>query len=413
MERFTALAQRAKAASRLLAQTDAGTRERALRLQAELTEEDIRLVLDANRADLDAAEPTLDAVRRRIMTLREADLRQLPPLMREMAGRTDLLGQQVCEKHIEEGLELRRCMVPLGVVALLYEARPTVAWEAFALCLRTANALILRCSPYDIRTTEALVALFRRRLAEAGLPEDAVQCAAGGAQEDTYALFRMERYVDAGIVRGNYGTLRDMKREATVPLAVCGPGNCHIFIDESADPRMAEDILISSKVDRPLACNAAETLLVHERWAERHLAQLLNTLRERGLTFAGDARAAAYGEMDAATEEDWAYEYFAPRLAVAIVPDIGCAIDHINCYRTPHTECILTEDAANAARFFREVECNACVHNAATRLIDGGVFGFGTEMGISTGKLPWCGPIAARQLVQERFFLSGHGNVRR
>lgn len=413
MARFTDIAQRAKAASRILAQTDAATREAALRRMAELTDGDIQRILQANQEDLEAAQESLDPVRRRIMTLCETDLMQIPPLMRRMAERKDLLGQQICENHIEEGLHLRRCMVPLGVIALLYEARPTVAWEAFALCLRTANALILRCSPYDIRTTEAIVAFFRRKLAEEGLPEDALQLAAGGSHADTYELFRMERFVDVGIVRGGYETLRDMKREATIPLAVCGPGNCHIYIDESADYSMAERIVISSKVDRPLACNAAETLLIHRRWAERHLSQLLSVLAERGISFAGDRQAAAYGTMDAAEEADWAFEYFAPRLAIAIVPNTAHAIAHINRYRTPHTECIITEDAANAQLFFREVECNACVHNASTRLIDGGVFGFGSEMGISTGKLPWCGPIAARQLVQERFFLSGHGNIRR
>lgn len=413
MALFTSLAEKAKLASRTLALTDAEQRSRALRRQAEISEGEFETVLAANREDCAAARAAgLDAVRLGIMRLSENDRVSLSDTMSRIAERKDLLGQCICENQIADDLHLTRCMVPIGVVALLFEARPSVAWESFALCLRNADVLILRPSRYIARTMEALTAIFRKRLRESGLTEDAVLLASGGSYADSYELFRMERFVDVGIVRGGYETLEAMKREATVPLAVCGPGNCHVYIDDSADYGMAERILINSKAERPLACNATETLLVHEAWAERYLARLLAALRERGIRFVGDEKAQRYGVAELAEEKDWAREFFAPCLAVGIVADLTEAIEHINRYRTPHTECILTETEENAQRFFREVEANALAHNASSRLIDGGVFGFGSEVGISTGKLPWGGPIAARQLVQEKFFLRGHGNIR-
>lgn len=411
---FHSIAKWAKEASRILAGTTAEQRTTALLAQINVTEMDIQSILRANRLDLERSrEDGLDEIRQGILTLTESDLRNLPDIMHTMAQRRDLLGQQICENHIEEGLHLRRCMVPLGVIALLYEARPSVAWEAFALCLRNANALILRCSPWEENTARAVTEILRRNLKNCGLPEDGVILAAGGSHQDTYDLFRMERFVDLGIVRGGYAAIEAMKRESTVPLAICGPGNCHIFIDDSADYEMVEQIVINSKADRPLACNAAETLLIHAAWAERNLAKLAGALTERGIILAGDEQAQTIVSMEAAGEGDWEQEFFGPRLAVAIVADVKIAITHINGYCSPHTECIITETAEHAQLFFRDVDSNAVIHNASTRLIDGGVFGFGTEMGISTRKLSWCGPISSRQMVQERFFLEGHGNLRR
>lgn len=414
MALFSFAAEKAKSASRILANTSAQERTDALYALSEITESEFETILTANRGDLAAAQASgLDNVRLGIMKLSQDDHAHISEVMRRIAERNDLLGQCICENQIEEDLYLTRRMVPIGVVATLFEARPSVAWESIALCLRNADAIILRPSRYIARTMETLTDIFRKKLEKCGLPADAVVLASGGGYEDSYALFQMERFVDVGIVRGGYATIDAMRQYATIPIAVCGPGNCHVYIDASASYDMAESILTNSKVARPLACNATETVLVHEVWAQTHLTRLICQLQEMGISFVGDEKSLTYGVSGIASEDDWRYEFFAPRLAVRIVPDINTAIDHINRYRTPHTECIISENEANVQQFFREVEANAVVHNASSRLIDGGVFGFGGEMGISTGKLPWCGPIATRQLVHEKFFLEGHGNIRR
>lgn len=414
MALFSSVAEKAKVASRILAATGAQERTDALYALSEISEAEFSAILAANRDDLaDAQAAGLDEVRLGIMTLAPNDCGSIRDVFRRIAAQNDLLGQCICENRIEDDLYLSRRMVPIGVVAALFEARPSVAWESVALCLRNADAIILRPSRYITRTMEALVGILRGKLKECGLPADAVVLASGGSYEDSYALFQMERFVDVGIVRGGYAAIDAMRRHATVPVAVCGPGNCHVYIDASASYEMAESILCNSKVARPLACNATETILVNEAWARSNLERLICTLQEKGISFVGDESSLTYGVTELACENDWKCEFFAPQLAVRIVPDIRVAIDHINCYRTPHTETIISEDDANVQLFFRDVEANAVVHNASSRLIDGGVFGFGSEMGISTGKLPWCGPIAARQLVHEKFFLHGHGNIRR
>lgn len=414
MEKVQQQAVSAKAASRVLALAPAAQRSEALQRAAAHIRTHVTDIIEANRLDLQQAEQKgLDPVRAKILTLTAPDIEAMAVSLEQMQNHDDAVNR-VCDSFTEpSGLRREQRLVPLGVIVMVYEARSSVVCDSVGLCLRTANALLLRCSPYSINTDTLLTDLVRRALEEAGLPAACVQLVAQEGFEATYWLSQAERYVSLLILRGGYTAIDAIRRQATVPVLVAGPGNCHVFIDESALYHMALDIVRNSKVPRPLACNAAETLLVHTDWAKQFLPKLLAQLAADGIALRGCARTQEYASfVQPATESDWQFEFFAPVLAVKVVDDLASAVTHINTYRTPHTECIITEDRQNAEQFMEQVEANVACLNASTRLTDGVQFGYGGEMGISTQVLPCGGPIGPQQLLRRKFFIYGSGHLR-
>lgn len=413
-EKEKKIVEDAKAASRKLAAAPKELRSKALKMMAECLRSGIAEVLAANREDRKEAEERNAAEKRiRILTLSEKDLQEMADFLDKVSGYADPVGELIESEYRPDGLKREKRFWPLGVVSIVYEARPSVVTDGAALCMRTGNALILKCSSLCRRTDEAIVSFLKEGIRKAGLDDAVLVLFSEVGYERTAELAKMDRFVDLMIVRGGYEAVRDIRREATVPVLAAGPGNCHIFIDESAKYEMAEAIVLNSKVPRPLACNAAETILVHEKWPKENLYGILKKLSEAEIELRGcEKMTAFYPEMKTAGETDWKEEYFAPVIAVKLVSGIDEAIDHINKYRTPHTESIITECMEHAEKFMEFVEANVVCHNAATRITDGMEFGLGGEMGISTQKLPCGGPIGMRTLMQQKYYLKGNGNLR-
>ena len=401
-----------KEASRRLAVIPAEQRSEALGLMAQHLLAHSDTILQANREDrLQAETDQLSRSRINILTISEKDIQEMAAFFRRAADYDDPVGKLLEEENNEKFRREKR-LIPLGVIAMVYEARPSVITDCAALCMRSGNALLLRGSCHGSRTDAALVEALHGALKEAAIPTEAIALLPGG-HELTYELSRQDRYIDLMILRGGYGCLDDIKRHATVPVIAAGPGNCHIYIDESAKPEMAMAIVHNSKVPRPLACNATETILVNRTWAKPHLDALLAMLKENGISLRGSREICGrIPGVELAEEADWEREFFAPTVAVKLVEDVQEAISHINRYRTPHTECIITESEANARLFQQMAEANVVCWNASTRLTDGMEFSMGGEMGISTQKYPVGGPIGICHLMQQKYFLSGSGALR-
>ena len=401
-----------KKTARELAVIPAARRSEALHRMAEqllLCREEI---LCANRQDRQQAlEENLSRSRVNILTISEKDIQAMADFFRQVAEYDDPVGK-LLDKDIRDNLRREKRLQPLGVVAMVYEARPSVITDCAALCMRTGNALLLRGSCHCGRTDEAIVSCLRKALELADIPAASISLLAGD-HELTYELAQQDRYIDLMILRGGYGCLEDIRRHATVPVIGAGPGNCHIYIDASAKPEMALAIVHNSKVPRPLACNATETILISRQWADRHLSALTDILRENAITLRGSPEVCdRISGIEPAGERDWEREFFAPTVALKLVEDTREAVRHINRYRTPHTECIITEDEANARYFQAYVEANVVCWNASTRLTDGMEFGMGGEMGISTQKYPVGGPIGIFHLMQQKYYLVGNGALR-
>lgn len=410
-EIFSTLAD-LKESARHLALVPAAQRSEALRHMAEqllLCRKDILLANEKDRQQ--AEEEKLSRSRINILTISEKDIQAMADFFLRVADYEDPVGK-LLDEEIRENLRREKRLQPLGVVAMVYEARPSVITDCAALCMRSGNALLLRGSSHCSRTDETIVAALRKALEQADIPAETITLLEGD-HELTYELAKQDRYIDLMILRGGYGCLEDVRRQATVPVIGAGPGNCHIYIDESAKPEMALSIVHNSKVPRPLACNAAETILVNRKWAEEHLRTITDMLVENGITIRGSAEVCElFSGVELAEEADWEREFFAPTVAVKLVEDVQEAVCHINCYRTPHTECIITENEANARYFQSFVEANVVCWNASTRLTDGMEFGMGGEMGISTQKYPVGGPIGINHLMQQKYYLTGNGALR-
>lgn len=403
----------AKQLSRALALTPAEQRTAALYAMADRLLGGTEEVLRANRDDLAAAAGCLDARRTGILTIDAKGIQDMASALRRAADLDDPVGRLLESADRSDGLHREKRLFPLGVVAMVYEARPSVVADGAALCMRTGNALVLRCSHHSIHTDTAIINLLRQGLTDAGLPEGVLVMLSRADHRLTHELSQQNRLIDLLIVRSGSAALDDLRRSATVPVLGAGPGNCHIYIDASAQPDMAQAIVYNSKVPRPLACNAAETLLVERSWARAHLAPLAQNLMQAGIELRGCPDACALcPDMKPAVQSDWEQEFFAPVLAVKLVNNVTDAIEHINHYRTPHTESIITEDADNASLFMAQVEANVVCHNTSTRLTDGVEFGLGGEMGISTQKYPCGGPIGMLALMQQKYYLSGNGALR-
>lgn len=406
------MGQRAKAAESALALSGLEQRNKALLFMARMLREEPQAIMSANVKDLAEASELSAAMRDRLL-LNEKRLEGLALAMEEIAALPDPLGRVLFEDTRPNGLKIRRVAVPLGVIAVIYEARPNVTLDAAAMCLKSGNAVILRGGKEAIRSNTALAELARQACRQAGLPEDCVQLVSDTSRESAQELMRLRAYVDLLIPRGGRGLIRSALDHATVPVLQTGEGVCHIYVDKAADADMAREITVNAKTSRPSVCNAAECLLVHRDIAEKVLPDIARALIERGVELRGDemARALVPG-MTPAKASDWGTEFNDLIMAVRVVGDMDEALLHIETYGTRHSEAIITADLKAAERFLNHVDAAAVYHNASTRFTDGGEFGFGAEIGISTQKLHCRGPVDVKALTSTKYVIEGTGQVR-
>jgi glutamate-5-semialdehyde dehydrogenase len=405
----------AKRASRTLATLSSSVKDAALEAIAAAIEGRAEEILEANGRDLEAAREAdytsafLDKLR-----LDHSRIAAMAAGVRTIANLPDPVGEVIEGWRLPNGLDVRKVRVPLGVVAVVYEARPNVTIDATSLCLKSGNAIVLRGSSAAAGSNAVLAQIAASAAAAAGVPEDAVALLQGG-REDIAELATQTGTVDLIVPRGGEGLKASLKGVATVPVIYAASGNCHVYVDASAELEPAQAIVLNAKLQRPGVCNAVETLLVHSRTADALLPGLLRALSEAGVVLHGDdrARAAAAGvQMAAATEDDWDTEYLALELAVGVVDSVDEAIEHINAHGSGHSEAIVTRDTEAARAFELGVDA-ACVYvNASTRFTDGGEFGMGAEIGNSTQKLHARGPIGIRELCTFKYLVEGSGHVR-
>ncbi len=405
----------AKRASRALAAVPTSVKNRALDAIADALESEADAILEANARDVEAArEGDYPPAFIDKLALNPSRLEGMVAGVRAIRALPDPVGEVIDGRRLPNGLDMRRVRVPLGVVAVVYEARPNVTIDATALCLKAGNAIVLRGSSASARCNAVLVEVASRAASAAGLPEDAISLLQGG-REDIAELASQSGLVDLIVPRGGEGLKASLKGVATVPVIYAASGNCHVYVDATADPEMARAIVLNAKLQRPGVCNAAETVLVHEQIAPTFLPETLRLLHEAGVTLHGDdgVRAAAPEvPVEPASDEDWATEYLALELAVAVVGSTADAIEHINTHGSGHSEAIVTRDAEAARAFELGVDA-ACVYvNASTRFTDGYEFGMGAEIGNSTQKLHARGPIGVRELCTFKYLVEGSGQVR-
>jgi len=406
----------AKIASRVLAGAPTEQKNAALDATARLLDERGGEILEANAADLadDRAEGLSAALRDRL-ALSEARIGAMAEGVRVVAALDDPIGEELERKTLASGLDLRKLRVPLGVVAVVYEARPNVTIDCAALTVKSGNAIVLRGSSYAERSNGALAAIVREGLAEAGLPEDAVLLLAGGGREDLAELATQDRAVDLLIPRGGEGLKAALKDVATVPVIYAAAGNCHVYVHSEADLGVARKIAYNAKVQRPGVCNAAETLLVDAAVAAEFLPGIFSDLRAAGVELVGDERArelAGEVEVGVASEEDWATEYLDLKMAVGVVDSLEEAVEHVNSHGTTHSEAIVSRSEEAIDRFTEGVDAAVVYANASTRFTDGFEFGMGAEIGNSTQKLHARGPIGLRELTTYKYVVRGSGQVR-
>jgi glutamate-5-semialdehyde dehydrogenase len=391
-------------------------KDAALEATARLLEERTAEIFEANAADLadERAAGLTEALRDRL-TLTSDRVMAMAAGVLVVAGLDDPVGEELEHQTLASGLDLRKVRVPLGVVAVVYEARPNVTIDCAALTIKSGNAIVLRGSHYAERSNGVLAGIVRDALVEAELPEDAVVLLAGGGHEELAELATQEGLVDLLIPRGGEGLKAAIKAVATVPVMYAAAGNCHVYVHGDADLEMARRIVVNAKVQRPGVCNAAETLLIDAGIAERFAPAVLADLREAGVELVGDERVRAFAgdvEVGAAADEDWDTEYLGLKMAVALVDSVEDAIDHVNSHGTGHSEAIVTADEAAAAEFVAGVDAAAVYVNASTRFTDGFEYGMGAEIGNSTQKLHARGPIGMRELTTYKYVARGDGQVR-
>src|SRR5271170_2738847 len=419
----------AKCAAKALARADTATKNAALEQIATALEERTEEILEANALDMQAGrEAELGEALLDRLLLDEGRIEGIAKAVRQIAALGDPVGEVIDGHRLPNGLDVRKVRVPLGVVAVVYEARPNVTIDAAALCLKSGNAIVLRGSSSALHSNAALARIAGEAAVAGGLPEGCVSLVAGGGREELAELATQKGTVDLIIPRGGEGLKAALEEVATVPVIYAASGNCHVYVDASADLDQAEAIVLNAKTQRPGVCNAAETLLVHEDVAEEFLPRVLRSLGEAGVlvradehtvalvtppTGAGaDGSSAGGVVLEPAQEEDWASEYLALTLAVRVVDSVEEAIEHIGRYGSGHSEAIVTRDTAAARSFQLGVDA-ACVYvNASTRFTDGGEFGMGAEIGNSTQKLHARGPIGLRELCTFKYLIEGDGHVR-
>ncbi|MFL6172189.1 MAG: glutamate-5-semialdehyde dehydrogenase [Marmoricola sp.] len=410
---ITAAATRARSAANVLALATRTSKDAALEAMAVALVENRTVVLAANAEDVAAAEaggtPAQLIDRLRLDESRIGDMAQG---LREVAGLPDPVGTVVRGSTLANGLELRQVSVPFGVVGVIYEARPNVTADAAGICLKSGNAVLLRGSSSASASNAAIVEVLRTAVESVGLPSDVIQLAPGEGHDAVKQLLRARGLVDLLIPRGGAGLIRTVVEESTVPVIETGVGNCHVYVDEAADLEMALKVVLNSKTHRTSVCNSAESLLVHAAVAEAFLPRVVAALQDAGVTIHGDASFAAHPGVEPATDDDWGTEYLSLDISAAVVPGLDAAIEHIRAHSSGHTEAIVTGSVAAARRFTAEVDSAAVMVNASTRFTDGGEFGFGAEIGISTQKLHARGPLGLPEMTSTKYVVTGDGHVR-
>jgi glutamate-5-semialdehyde dehydrogenase len=411
-------ARRARAATTALAVATRQQKDDALHAIADALEAASAHIVQVNATDVERArEAGTAAGLLDRLTLTDERLRGITSALRALAALPDPVGEVVRGQTLPNGLQVRQVRVPLGVVGMIYEARPNVTVDAAGLCLKSGNAALLRGSSSAASTNAALVEVMRTALEASGLPADAVQLVPGSSHDDVKHLMRARGLVDVLIPRGGASLIRAVVEESTVPVIETGVGNCHVYVDAAADLPMAVDIVVNAKTQRVSVCNAAETLLVHRDVAEAFLPAVLAALHERGVTVHGDAAvagaAAAVGiSFRPVTDEDWAAEYYSLDLAVGVVDSLAEAVEHVRRWSSGHTEAIVSDSVAAVQAFVATVDSAAVMVNASTRFTDGEQLGLGAEIGISTQKLHARGPMGLTELTTTTWIVTGRGHLR-
>ena len=408
------MGKKAQSAARLLAVTTSDTRNAALAACARALLDSKAAILEQNALDLAAGKEVglSDAMLDRL-ALTEERIAGMADGMLNVYTLPDPLGVTLERRELSSGILLEKVSVPIGVIAVVYESRPNVTADSAALCLKSGNAVILRGGKEAIHSNMAIAGALREAVASAGLPEDCIQLVTDTTRESANALMKLNGYVDVLIPRGGRGLIRAVVENATVPVIETGAGTCHIYVDKDADLGMAAKILFNAKASRPSVCNACECVLVHKDVAARFLPMAEALLEQKNVEIRGDERVRAILlSAIPATDEDWGKEYNDYILAAKVVDSMDEALEHIYRYGTKHSEAIVTENLEAAERFLNEVDAAAVYHNASTRFTDGGEFGMGAEIGISTQKLHARGPLGLRELTSMKYKLHGKGQVR-
>jgi glutamate-5-semialdehyde dehydrogenase len=405
-------AHKARSAALTLSSATRATKDAALFSMADALAKSETAILEANARDVARSEAngTSAALIDRLRLTPDRIVGMVEGL-RELAALPDPVGDVVRGWTNANGVQVRQVRVPFGVVGIIYEARPNVTADAGGICLKSGNAALLRGSSSAADSNAAVVEALQTGLVDAGLPAEAIQLVRG-PREVTNELMAARGLVDVLIPRGGAGLIDNVVRNSQVPVIETGVGNCHLFVDAGADQQMALNILINAKTQRPSVCNAVETLLVHAGIADSFIPHLLQVLAAHGVAVHGDEQVAAYGDVIPAEDRDFAEEYLSLDLAVAIVDSLDAALQHIRRYSTGHTETIVTESQSSAARFAAEVDAAAVLVNASSRFVDGGEFGFGAEIGISTQKLHARGPMGLPEMTSTKYVVTGSGQVR-
>ena len=411
---LTELGKRAKKAERILMTASTNQKNEAITFIAEALVENTQYIIEENKKDIAAArekgmsESMIDR-----LILDEKRIKGISDAARELVALSDPVGRVVSGTVRPNGLLIEKVAVPLGVIAVIFEARPNVTVDAAALCLKSGNTVILRGGKEAINSNMAMAKIMRSAVARAGLPEDCIQLVEDTSRDSATALMRMNGYVDVLIPRGGAGLIKACVQNATVPVIETGTGNCHVYVDKAADINKAVEIIYNAKTSRPSVCNACESLVIHKDIAEKALPLIKERLDEKNVVIHADERARAILPSSLeATEEDFGREYLGYEISIRVVDSIEEAVEHIMNYSSGHSECIISEDYTATRYFTSKVDAAAVYVNASTRFTDGGEFGFGAEIGISTQKLHARGPLGLPELTSFKYIVYGNGQTR-
>ena len=414
MEELIIKGKKAKAASFKLAVLSTEEKNNALLKIADSLEKYSSYILEENARDIKNAKANniKDSLIDRLL-LTDHRIKSISNGIRKIAVLDDPIGEVISSVTRPNGLKINKVRVPLGVIGIIYEARPNVTADAAALTLKSGNAVILRGGKDAINSNMAIISVMTRAAKEAGLPDGTFHLVEDTSRESSIALMQLNQYLDVIIPRGGAGLIRSVTENSTVPTIETGVGNCHVFVDETADFNMAMNVIINAKTSRPSVCNAEEKLLIHKSIAESFLKVIIPALKEKNVTIVGDEYVVnRYPDCIPATDGDWYEEYLDYKIAIKLVSNIDDAINHINTYGTRHSEAIITETYKNSEKFFAMVDAAAVYTNASTRFTDGGEFGFGAEIGISTQKLHARGPMGLCALTSTKYTIHGNGQIR-
>lgn len=413
MREILEIAKNAKQASLKLGVLTTGQKNAALMEIADALEANASYIISENEKDIAAAKS--NGMSSALIDRLKLDISRIQGMakgVREVCALEDPIGETICGFTRPNGLDIIKKRVPLGVIGIIYEARPNVTSDAISLCIKTGNAVILKGGKEAIHSNSAIMDISKNAAKNAGLPDGAMELIRDTSREATQYLMKLNGFVDILIPRGGAGLINAVVQNATVPVIQTGVGNCHIYIDESADLDMAKNIVINAKTQRPAVCNAAESLLVHRATADKFIPQIFDEFNRLGVELRGDAEVLQYCDAKLAVEEDYSTEYLDLIMSAKIVDGIDEAIEHINRYGTKHSECIVTRNYDSAKKFQAMVDAAAVYVNASTRFTDGGEFGFGAEIGISTQKLHARGPMGLKELTTYKYLINGSGQIR-